>query len=371
MARVLICHVPKDGGTAREIGAMLMGRGHFVSFDGEPETPRSDRSARLRQFEAVIVIWTEHAIASAGLAAVARETLPLNLLVPLRDEALPVSALPLAFRKLNMFSPRDADGVARYVARLGVSSSSRKQRAEQENQERQRRKDPVVQARMQQPSQKIRSKWDRIHDRDDRDQNSKSAFGALPEVGGGAGPQSRHKKRDEQPNSSASKTAKGRTDKRVTSAAESLLAPSEFARIVDSGLLMVRIPHDMVLNQPSLVEVILGREVLADVERLLHEESRGGTASQSAIETTSISLYGDGFDIERQSERTQFVSAQSGVSQGRWAWLVTPRAPGSGEMILRISALLRDRAGVPTPIALPDRGYDVKVHEMPGLASTA
>ena len=93
MARILICHVPKDGSVARDMGAALMGRGHFVSFDGEPDTQRADRSARLRQFETVIVLWTEASSQSAGLDAIAREMLPLNLLVPVRSETLNIARL--------------------------------------------------------------------------------------------------------------------------------------------------------------------------------------------------------------------------------------------------------------------------------------
>ena len=124
MARILICHVPKDGNLARDLGAALMGRGHFVSFDGEPDTPRSDRSSRLRQFEAVIVLWTETSAQTTGLSEIARETLPLNLLVPVRAETLATTKLPLAFRKLAMLAPRDVDGVARVIARMSTAASS-------------------------------------------------------------------------------------------------------------------------------------------------------------------------------------------------------------------------------------------------------
>src|SRR5690554_5851002 len=118
MAKILICHVPKDGSLARELGGALMGHGHAISFDGEPDAPRADRSIRLRYFEAVIVIWTETSCQSAGLAAIAREMMPLNLLVPVRADDLPVARLPLMFRKLHMFAPRDADGISRLIARL-------------------------------------------------------------------------------------------------------------------------------------------------------------------------------------------------------------------------------------------------------------
>ena len=124
MARILICHVPKDGGLARDLGALLMGRGHFVSFDGDPDVPKEDRAQRLRQFEVVIVMWTDNSAQSAGLIEIASETLPLNILVPVRQESLSTTELPLKFRKLNMFAPRDIDGLARLIARLSHAQTS-------------------------------------------------------------------------------------------------------------------------------------------------------------------------------------------------------------------------------------------------------
>jgi hypothetical protein len=125
MARILICHVPKDGAAARELGSALMGRGHTVSFDGEPDSPRSDRFSRLRQFEAVVVLWTENSVGSSGIAEVAREALGPNLLVPVRVDDLPIARLPLAFRKLNSFLALDIDAIMRNIARLSVAASSR------------------------------------------------------------------------------------------------------------------------------------------------------------------------------------------------------------------------------------------------------
>ena len=124
MARILICHVPKDGSAARELGGALMGRGHSVSFDGEPDAPRADRSARLRQFEAVVVVWTEASDQSAGLAHIAREASAAQSADPraLR-EARARRACRSLFRKLNMFSPRDFDGLARLIARLSTAAS--------------------------------------------------------------------------------------------------------------------------------------------------------------------------------------------------------------------------------------------------------
>jgi hypothetical protein len=104
-----------------------MGRSHSVSFDGEPDLPRSDRSARLRQFEAAIVIWSEPALASKGILSIAAEALALNMLVSVRPDGIGIDRLPLAFRKLNGFTTADVDGMARLVSRFSSASNSLKQ----------------------------------------------------------------------------------------------------------------------------------------------------------------------------------------------------------------------------------------------------
>jgi hypothetical protein len=120
----------------------------------------------------------------------------------------------------------------------------------------------------------------------------------------------------------------------------------------------------MWLGAPMTVELTLGRDILAG---LMMPEGGGGFAH--SLETISVSLYGsaEAFEIERQSERTQFVSAKHILSVrdpetfGKWAWLVTPRTAGPQDVVVRVSALLRDRRGVPAPVALPDRRFSVDV----------
>jgi hypothetical protein len=104
-----------------------MGRGHTVSFDGEPDAVRPDRSARLRQFEAAIIIWSDTALASKGILTIATEALALNLLISVRQDGVSLERLPLAFRKLNSFAIGDVDGMARFVSRLSSAASSLKQ----------------------------------------------------------------------------------------------------------------------------------------------------------------------------------------------------------------------------------------------------
>jgi hypothetical protein len=131
-------------------------------------------------------------------------------------------------------------------------------------------------------------------------------------------------------------------------------------------------------GEPLTVEIFVNKQVLAAVsavgpvqERDPRERGRAATpAERILIETLSISLYGlgDAFEIERQSERTQFVSERFAIAEGRdpgsigrWAWLVTPRTAADQELVVRVSALLRDRRGVPTPVSLPDRRFPVSV----------
>lgn len=134
------------------------------------------------------------------------------------------------------------------------------------------------------------------------------------------------------------------------------------ARLVEAGLLLIYIPEASWLGEPITTEVRLGREVL--------DEAQGDPRTapdRITIDTISVSLISDdpGFSIERQSERTQFVGQRfqdHAGAHGRWAWLVTPHTPGDFDLIVRISALVRDRTGVPTPVALPDRRYSIAIH---------
>jgi hypothetical protein len=134
----------------------------------------------------------------------------------------------------------------------------------------------------------------------------------------------------------------------------------DLSAAVEDGLLLHYIPEMMWLGEPGMVEVRLDRNVL--------DEYFGRTdpaSGASVIETLSLSLYGtsDAFEIERLSERTQFVGGNSVVPEGldRWAWQVTPRTPGTQDLVVRVSALLLDRHGVPAPVALPDRRFRVDV----------
>lgn len=374
MARILVTHVPKDGSIARELGAALMGRGHFVSFDGEPDAPRPDRATRLRQFEAVVVIWTESSAPSPGLAEIAQETLPLNLLVPVRAEDLTPARLPLMFRKLNAFTPRDVDGIARVVARLAAQASSLREMAEREQARRttdapgndasrvgQRAVRPAapaasvigaegatVRVRPLSGLPEVEANLAEVRPAARAEQRPALGEGREPIAGGAA--------RGVRP--SAPQPGDGPHAPMVTA--------EDLARAVDAGLLVHHIPDAMWLGAPTVVELTLGREILAGLMRAEVGHGSATGAERQSVETLSVSLYGsaEAFEIERQSERTQFVSGQPArdpATYGRWAWRVTPRAAGPQDLIVRVTALLRDRSGVPAPVALPDRRFTIDI----------
>jgi hypothetical protein len=406
MARILICHVPKDGSIARDLGAALMGRGHFVSFDGEPDTPRPDRSTRLRQFEAVIVVWTETSAQNASLAEIAREVMPLNLLVPARAEDLSPSRLPLMFRKLNMLSPRDVDGFSRVIARLSTAAASLRDMTERETARRiaetyappATRGEPRTEPRGEPPSLRPpplphqpstrQPEWEVAKPPviDARAAVRARPLTGLPEVeagpaptGGGSEQQTRDagppplpgSRRDPSLDWPAAHAAAAPERSRVAHDRPSapVITAEDLGKAVDAGLIVFHIPSTMWLGTPMTVELTLGRQILAGL--IQAEVGNGGPATddRQSVETLSVSLYGNGqaFEIERQSERTQFVSARYAnsardpVTFGRWAWLVTPRAAGPQDLIVRVSALLRDRHGVPAPVALPDRRFSIEI----------
>lgn len=406
MARILICHVPKDGSTARELGSALMGRGHFVSFDGDPDTPRSDRVARLRQFEAVCVLWTELSVQSGGLADIAREALPLNALVPVRAQELDKSKLPLMFRKLNMLTPNDVDGIARLVARFSTAATSLRnmaasnarpgnERPETGRPETGRGESSEGRKSDKTPAGGGGAAAARPSTSAAAQNPERAARAASPIVEAGAKIKARPLSdlpevadpfddpfADPEPVGQAPSTSlpPDRAALRAAVPPDPMAEPPEaprpavtaadLARAVDRGLLVAHIPATMWLGEPVTVELSIGRDVLAD----LFPGEFGASAFQQAtnrhgLETLSISLYGhtDVFEIERQSERTQFISPRQAMQVrdpatfGRWTWLVTPQTAGRQDLVVRISALLRDRHGVPEPVALPDRRFEIAV----------
>lgn len=400
MARILLCHVPKDGHIARDLGAALMGRGHFVSFDGEPDTPRPDRFTRLRQFEAVIVLWTEVSGQSGGLAAIARETLPLNVLVPVRDESVAAVRLPLAFRKLNMPAPRDYDGIARIVARMSAAAASLREMAEREI----ARRAGVLPAPLEEAG-KAASSFTRPlpprrlqAPRKATEEPPRPAVATatatatlqpvaepgsgirvrplldLPEVGTPPEPEPESEPQPQQRAAVPDATPHLEREDAVKAVAPSVSTPAPVARLitaedlaqaVEAGLLLHHIPAAMWLGAPTTVEIAISRDLLAE---LFPPRESGGGSAQS-LETLSVSLYGvpEAFEVERQSERTQFVAAKHALASrdpatfGRWVWLVTPTAAGPHDLVVRISALLRDAKGVPAPVALPDRRLSIEI----------
>ncbi len=355
MARILICHVPKDGSIAREVGSALMGRGHFVSFDGEPDVPREDRSGRLRQFEAVVVIWTDASVQSAALAAIAEEAFLLSLVVPVRAPDLAVARLPLTFRKLNMVAPRDIDGMARVVARLSTAVTSRREMSERENARREKAAALEREAAKRAAAEKPAPPAPVV---ESAAAAQAKPLADLPEVEADAlaSPLSAHRE------ATAFSILRDRADAAVATA-------DDLQGAVDAGLLVQDIPEMLERDRQAMIVFTLGPDILSGLVQPAVAHLGGG--ERQAIETLSISLFADpaAFEIERQSERTQFVNRKMALASdepetfGRWMWRVTPLVEGTHDLVVRISALLRDDHGVPAPVALPDRRVPVAIVE--------
>lgn len=388
MARILICHVPKDGSIARDVGSALMARGHFVSFDGEPDAPRADRSTRLRQFEAVVVVWTETSYQSVGLAQIARDMLPLNVLIPVRSDDLAISRLPLTFRKLNMLSPRDFDGLGRLIARLSSAASSMKDIARQVAKleaeprgplqpiiprapapaagPRQPRTEAIIPAQHAQHTARSPLHLDLPDVTDSADVaplpeaavSTPNPLVSPPLAPKAWKPTHAHNGHQRFEPAPAAKTEPAVPLPEEPSPYSAIANAQEFSQAIEAGLLLHYIPEMMWLGEAGMVEVRLDREVL--------EGFFSGVAGGSLIETLSLSLYGtgDAFEIERLSERTQPVgrhASAAGEGPKSWSWLVTPHVVGRQDLVVRVSAVMLDRHGVPAPVALPDRRFRVDI----------
>lgn len=155
-------------------------------------------------------------------------------------------------------------------------------------------------------------------------------------------------------------------------------SPAAEALHVEAGKLVHKIPNKMWLGEPETVEVRIGREAAAGLATGL--VGRGGLTEENIpiVETMSVSLYarGGAFEIERQSETTQLVKADAvrdtlfGTTDfGRWVWLVTPKKTGAHNLVVKVSAGLKDSRGVPTSATLPDREFTVSVSVHAGRAT--
>ena len=126
----------------------------------------------------------------------------------------------------------------------------------------------------------------------------------------------------------------------------------------------------MWVGEPEQVEVRLGRETAAGLMDSIAGRGALTTADIPIVETMSIMLFSStgAFMIEAQSETTQLVindlvagTAFASAEFGRWTWLVTPKKSGPHQLLLKVSAGLKDSRGVPTSVRLPDREFKVAV----------
>jgi hypothetical protein len=305
----------------------LSRQGHTVYTDADFDYRRDAIIAKLPEFDATIVIWSENSTSRDLTLAVATEALRLGRLIQTRAPGLSSEDVPPAFWLLPMLAVSDTKGVADAIAALGV----------------------VAGPKSLGPKRPPRP----------------------PGVGSGGG--------------SAYRVDPLTADSPARSSNKSIAVPAASsdatkALEIEAGRLVHKIPPKMWLGQQEIVEVRLGRLATPDLSKGL--EGRGDLTTQDIpiVETMSVSLYGapGAFTIERQSETSQLVMSDllkgtplETQDFGRWVWLVTPRQTGTHQLYVKVSAALKDSRGVPTTTKLPDKEFKVSVSVHAGNATIA
>jgi hypothetical protein len=277
----------------------------------------------LREFDAVIVIWSDLSLEHDDRTAIiATEALRLGRLIQTKAPGLSPEQLPPPFSGQRLLAVSDTKGIAEAIAALGV----------------------------------------------------------VP------GPKTLGPKRDRRrPGVGASDGTPYRVDPlpRATEPSLASRAPSSSATKaleIEAGRLVHKIPSQMWLGQQEVVEVRLGRLATPDLSKGL--EGRGALTVEDIpiVETMSVSLYGSpgAFTIERQSETSQLVMSDlvkgtplETQDFGRWVWLVTPRQTGTHQLYVKVSAALKDSRGLATTTKLPDKEFKVSVSVHTGKATVA
>ena len=98
----------------------LRRQGHKVYSDADFDYRRDAIIAKLREFDAVIVIWSENSKARDLTLAVAAEALRLGRLIQTRAPDLRSEDIPPAFRPLPLFTVSDSKRIAEAIAALGI-----------------------------------------------------------------------------------------------------------------------------------------------------------------------------------------------------------------------------------------------------------
>jgi hypothetical protein len=270
---------------------------------------------KLAEFDVIIAVWSGGAERDESFLAIATEASRLQRLISVRAPGFSADALPEPFHQLSLLPVSDANGLAACIAAVPPASG-------------QKHLPPI---------------------RPERTEGIGSSGSAPYRIDA------------IQPPVVAERTVSQRP---------SQTASNQNAVEAEAGRLAHKIPDRMWVGEPELVEVRLGRE---DASGLITGISGRGsltTADIPIVETMSIALISSpgAFDIERQSETTQLVmndviagSAFGKEEFGCWTWLVTPKKAGAHQLILKVSAGLKDSRGVPTSARLPDREFKVAV----------
>jgi hypothetical protein len=302
----------------------LVQQGHVVYSIGDFEFSKAAALQALPQFEVVIAVWSGDAAAGDAFLAIASEALRLGRLISVRAPGVLIGALPPEFLEPPSLAVADTNGIALRIMAL-----------------------PMVPGPKRLPTRKR-----------ERVEGIGAAGGAPYRVAPVGAPPPAPK------------------DTRKFSAASR--KPSTADAAAEAGRLVHKIPEKMWVGEPESVEVRLGREAAAGLVDGIAGRGAITTADIPIVETMSIMLVSGGgaFLIEPQSEATQLVmndlvagTAFDHDEFGRWTWVVTPKKSGAQQLLLKVSAGLKDSRGVPTSVRLPDREFKVAVSVHAGKAT--
>lgn len=302
----------------------LVRQGHIVYSLSDFEFSKSAALQALPQFDVVIAVWSEDAASSDAFRDIASEALRLGRLISVRAPSVLIGALPPEFQEAPSLAVADTNGIALRVNELPIAPSPKQLPP------RRRERTEGVGAAASAPY--------RV-----------SPFGAAEAV---------------------------KRETRKFSAAPRKPATADAA--AEAGRLVHKIPEKMWVGEPEPVEVRLGRKAAAGLVAGIVGRGALSTEDIPIVETMSIMLVSSpgAFLIEPQSEATQLVvndliagTALDHDAFGRWTWVVTPKRSGAHQLLLKVSAGLKDSRGVPTSVRLPDREFKVAVSVHAGKAT--
>lgn len=301
----------------------LTRQGHKVYSEDDFDFRRDAIIAKLDQFDAVLVIWSELSTSRDLTLAVAAKAQSLGRLIQTRAPGVSPEDIPPPFRDEPPFAVSDTKGIAAAIAALGTVDGPRSL----------------------EPKRPVRP----------------------PGVGSAEG---------------RPYAVDPISEDQVVRAARSAAAPSAAptatkALEIEAGRLVHKIPAKMWLAQQEVVEVRLGRAAAAELSKGLAGRGDLTVEDLPIVETMSVSLYGEpgAFAIDRQSETSQLVMSDllkgtplETQDFGRWVWLVTPKKTGTHQLYVKVSAALKDSRGVATTTKLPDKEFKVSVSVHTGNA---